>query len=426
MKVQVEKLEKSEVKLTIEVSEEKINSYREKAVKELQGQVKVPGFREGEIPADVLEKHMGEQAFMGHVLDFAISQTYEEAIKQEKLKPIAYPKIQILEQKPLKYEAIIPTLPEVKWKKDVSKLKVKRQKPKVEEAEIKEVLENLKKRSMKWNEADRPAKKGDRVEIDFDGFDEGGAALDGTSSKNHPLVLGEGGMIPGFEDAIEGMKKDEEKEFKVTFPEEYQAKHFQGKEVKFKVKLHKIEESEEVEINDDFVKEITGGNRKNIAELKEEIEEEVGKQKETQETGRLENEFLKSLADYVDIEVPDSLIDRETDLIIEKMKQDLSQRGVKWEDYEKEMKEQGKEMRKELAKTAEQQVLIRLGLETLYENEKTEVSDKEIDAEIEVMMGHYPPEFKTMMAERYKDGSQEKEQLRNMLMLRKLVAAHTE
>ena len=108
------------------------------------------------------------------------------------------------------------------------------------------------------------------------------------------------------------------------------------------------------------------------------------------------------------------------------MKQDLSQRGVKWEDYEKEMKEQGREMRKELAKTAEQQVLIRLGLETLYENEKTEVSDKEIDAEIEVMMGHYPPEFKTMMAERYKDGSQEKEQLRNMLMLRKLVAAHTE
>ena len=426
MKVQVEKLEKSEIKLTIEVSEEKVKSYREKAVKELQGQVKVPGFREGEIPADVLEKHMGEQAFMGHVLDLAISHTYEEAVKQEKLRPIAYPKIQILEQKPLKYEAIIPTLPEVKWKKDVSKLKVKRQAVKVEESEMEEVLENLKKRSTKWNEVDRAAKKGDRVEVDFDGFDEKEVPLEGTSSKNHPLVLGEGGMIPGFEDEIEGMKKDEEKEFKITFPKDYHAKHFQGKGVKFKVKLHKIEESEEAKIDDDFVKEITGGNRKNVAELKEEIKEEVGKQKETQETGRLENEFLKSLADYVDIEVPDSLIEREIDLILERMKQDLTQRGVKWEDYEKEMKEQGKEIRKELRKTAEQQVLIRLGLETLYEEEKTEVTDKEIDAEIETMMGHYPPEFKTMMAERYKDGSQEKEQLKNMLMLRKLVAAHTE
>jgi len=425
MKVQVEKLGKSEIKLTVEVSDKKLKSYREKAVKELQGQVKVPGFREGGIPMDVLEKHLGEQAFMGHVLDLAVSETYEEAIKQEKIRPIAYPKMQMLSQDPLKYEAIVPTVPEVKWKKDISKLTVTRKTPKVEEAEVKEVLENLKKRSTKWNDVDRAAKKGDRVEIDFDGFDEKDVPLEGTSSKNHPVVLGEGGLIPGFEDEVEGMKKDEEKEFELTFPKDYHAKQFKGKKVKFKVKVGKVEESEEPKLDDDFVKEITGGNRKNVAELKKEIEEEVGKQKEIQETGRLENEFLKALGDYVDVEIPDALIEREIDFLIERIKGDLSQKGVKWEDYEKEMKEKGKEMREELRKTAKEQVLIRLGLEKLYTEEKTEVSEKEVEEELEKMLGHYPPEFKPMVMERYKKGEQEREQLKNVLMLRKLVEAHT-
>lgn len=425
MKVDITKLEKSEVKLTIEVTEAEMKPYEEKAAQELQSQVKVDGFREGKIPRDVLEKHVGEQAFQSHVIDIAIADTYEKAIRENSVRPIEYPRLQILAHKPLKYEAIVPILPEVKWKKDISKLTVSKGKLKVEADEVKEVLEQLKTRATKWNKVDRAAKKGDKAEVDFDGFDKDGTPLEGTSSKNHPIELGKGMMIPGFEEEIIGMKPGEEKEFEITFPKDYHADHFKGKKVKFKIKLHAVEESQEPKLDDEFAKMITGGHRKTMDELKTEIKEELLKQKEKQDMGRMENDFLKELADYVDVEVSDTLIGRETDLIVDRMKHDMQHRGTKWEEYEKSMEEKGKNVRDELKPMAEEQVKIRLGLEKLYNEEKMEVSDAEVEAEIQDMLGMYPKEFLPMMQERFKEGSQEREQIRARLMLRKMTEAHT-
>jgi trigger factor len=425
MEVDITKLEKSEVKLTIELTAEEMAPYEKKAVEVLQGQVKVDGFREGNIPREVLEKHIGEQAFKSHVLDIAVSETYETAIRENDVRPIEYPKLSIVSHDPLKYEATVPVIPEVKWKKDVAGLTVSKGKLKVEKEEVQEVLDQLKSRSTKWNDVERAAKKGDKVEVDFDGFDKDGVALEGTSSKNHPIELGKGMMIPGFEEEIIGMKPGEDKEFEITFPKDYHADQFKGKKVKFKIKLHKVQESEEPTLDDEFAKTITGGHRKTIKELEEEITEELMKQKEKQEIGRMENDFLKGLADYVDVEISQTLIDRETDLIIERMKQDLQHRGTKWEDYEKEMEEKGKNIRDELKATAEEQVRIRLGLEKLYEEQEVEVTEKDLDAEIEDMLGMYPKEFRPMMEERFKEGSQEREQIRARLMLRKMVEKYT-
>jgi trigger factor len=448
MQVTSEKLEKSEVKLTIELTAEEFEPYRKKAAEQLGKEVEVDGFRKGEVPMDVLINKIGEQAFMGHVLDLAIGESYENAVKQEKLMAIDYPRIQIQSHDPLKYEAIVPTLPEVKWGKDPKGLKVERQEQKVEDDEIEEVLGNLKDRTKKWKEVERGAKSGDKVELDFDGYDaEGGDVesgeksegddaeagepkpLEGTSSKNHPLIIGSDSFIPGFEEKLEGIKAGEEKDIELTFPKDYHAEHFKGKKVRFHVKAHKVEEPEEHELDDEFAKMITGGNRKTMDELKEEIVEELKKQKEVQELGRLENDFLTKLAEYVDIEIPQSLIDREKEMIIARMKKDMQARGVKWEDYEKEMTDKGKDMQEELTKPATQQVKIRLGLEKLYEENpleaKLDVTEEEIDKEVADMLAHYPKEFAPMVEARYKKGEQERESLRNRLMLRKITAAHT-
>ncbi len=425
MQVSADKHEKSQIKLVVELTADEMAPYRTKAVAELQDKVKVDGFRAGKIPEDVLVEHIGEQAFMGQVLDIALSESYEKALHQEKIRPVAFPKVQILAHDPLKYEAIIPVLPEIKFKKEAEKVTVTRQKPEVKDEEIEDVLKNFVKRTVEWKDVEREAKMGDRVEIDFDGQDMEGVPLDGTSSKNHPVVLGEGSLIPGFEDQIANMKKGEEKDFEIVFPKDYHSKQFQNKKVKFHIKLNRIEEGKSDEINDAFAQKVSGDEKKTLPTLKEEIRSELAKQKDYEEDIRLENEFLKELLAVVEAEVPDALIEKETDFLIERLKDDLKRRKQTWEDYEKQMADEGKDIRKELAKPALEQVLIRLGLERLFELENPEVTEADIEAEIEQLLGRYPEEFRMMLKGRYAEGTQEREMVRSGVRLRKVVKAHT-
>ena len=425
METSVQKLEKSEVKLTVALTEEEMKKFRVKAVKDLQDKVKVPGFRAGKIPEDVLRGEIGEQAFLGEVMEFAVSESYEEAVKKENLHPVGYPKMNIIQQDPLKYEAIVPTVPEIKFKKEIEKGKVSRKKPEVKEEEIQAVLADFMKRTVEWKDVVREAKTGDRVEIDFDGKDADGVPLDGTSSKNHPIVLGSKSFIPGFEEEIVGMKMADEKDFEITFPKDYHSAAFKNKKVKFHVKLNRIEEGTESELNDAFAQKVSKDEKKTLADLKQEIHTELGHQKEHDEDTRIEGEFLKELLEIVEAEVPEVLVDREVDFLIERIKGDLEKRKQKWEDYEAEMKEKGKDIRAELRKPALEQVLIRLGLERLFELENPEVSEADIEEEIEHLVGHYPPEFQVMLKGRYVEGSQEREMVKSGVRLKKVVKAHT-
>lgn len=425
MQVSVQVHEKSQVKLTLQLTAEEMLAYQAKAAAELQDKVKVPGFRPGKIPLDVLMEHIGEQAFLGQTLDIALAETYEEALRKENIRAVAYPKIQILEHNPLKYEAIIPVLPELKFKKEVEKITVSRKKPEVKDDEIHEVLKNFIKRTVDWKDVEREAKKGDRVEVDFDGQDMDGVALEGTSSKNHPVVLGEGSLIPGFEEEITGMKKGDEKDFEIVFPKDYHSKKFQNKKVKFHVKLNRIEEGTEAELNDAFAQKVSGDEKKTLPDLKEEIRTELHKQKEYEEDMRLENEFLKELLAASEAELPEALVEKEIDFLIERLKEDLQKRKQTWEDYEKEMKEAGKDIRKELHKPAVEQVMVRLGLERLFELENPEVSEADIEAEVEQLLGRYPEEFRMMLRGRYAEGTKEREMVKKGAQLKKLVRGHT-
>ncbi len=426
MEITLEKLNKLEMKITVSFSEEEILPYKAKATSQLQSQVKVDGFRSGKVPMEVLEQKIGHHAFMGKVLDLAIGESYEKAIQDNNLMPIDYPKINVITHNPLKYEAIVTLLPEIEWIKDLSDLKLKKPKFKVEDKEVDEVLENLLRRSTKWKDVDRPAKMEDRVEINFEGFDKDGIALEGTSSKNHPVILGSNSLIPGFEEEVVGMKKDEEKEFQIVFPKDYHSKKFQNKKVKFKVKLCRLEEPDKPELNDAFANEITGGHRKTLKALKEEIIEELHKQKERQEELQMETDFLKELSSYVKAEIPQQLIDHEIDFMIERMKEDLKRRGKTWEEYEKELKEEKKDIRKELSKSAKEQVLTRLALEDAYKKANIEVTDDEIQNEVEEIILRYPPALTEMARKNFVEGGESWKKVHNQIRLRKLVSMHVD
>ncbi len=424
MKVTVETLKKSEVKLTVEVSDATLQTYKAAAAKELQNQVKVDGFRQGHIPVDILEKRVGEKAFKAHMMEMALSDTYEKAIAKEGIKPVSYPKISVVSDTPFKFEAIIAVFPEVKVKSGYEKVTHAAKKAEVKDAEMNEVLDNLIKRGRKWHDAEAEVKKGSRVEIDFEGKDVDGVPLEGTNSKNHPVIIGENYFIPGFEDELTGLKKGEEKDFEITFPKDYHSKNFQNKKVKFHVKVNRVEEAEESQLNDAFAAELTGGKHKTLDELKKEIRGELEHQKEHDAEIQSENDIIEKLAEYFEAEIPDAMIEREIDLLLERMKQDVEKNGLKWDEYQNIKKNEGKDLRVEFRKQAEKQVLIRLGIEKLYELENITVSDADVEDELKHMMQHYPPEHADKLRDYYKKGGEQYIRLENQLMLKNLLKKH--
>lgn len=420
MKVTVEKLPKSEVKLTIEVPSERVEKFMEKAAEQISRQFKIPGFRPGHVPLDVLKQHVNPEGIEAHMIDIALPETYTEAVMKEKLQVVSRPKVDIKSKNPLVYEAIVAVYPDVAVT-GYEKITIKKEEPKVEEKDIQEVLDGIQKRHTTYKEVEREAKKGDRVEIDFEGFDEGGAPLENTTSKNHPLVIGEGSLVPGFEDSIEGMKKGDEKKFKVTFPKEYFHKPFQGKKVEFKVKLNMVEEGTKREWTPEFIQEVTGGQEKDLAQVKEVVKKNLSQDKEQAEKVRRENAFLDKIIEHTKTEIPETLIEEEIDVMMEEFKSELEQQaGVTIDQYLEQNKKELKDLRKERSKEAEKRLTLRFGLQKLFELEKIDVTKDEVDKEMETIVNLYPANEQYKVRKEYKEGSYLKRRLENKMKIDKL------
>jgi len=177
-----------------------------------------------------------------------------------------------------------------------------------EKKDIEEVMADLKKHGIRYKDVDRTAKKGDRVEVNFSGFDNDEKPIPNTKSQNHPVVLGENSLIPGFEDEIIGLKKGDKKEFDITFPKDYGKKEFQGRKVKFKIELLRVEEGTEPEINEEFIEKMTG-KKQSVKDFEEEIGKNIKARKETETERDRENKYVEELLKKVKVEVPETASD---------------------------------------------------------------------------------------------------------------------
>ena len=278
MDYKIKNLPKSEVEITVTVPEDKLPKYMAKAAEEISKDVKVKGFRPGHVPADVLEGHADKKLIEARAQELAIQDTYVEIVIKEKIQVVSRPKVKIEKESPLVYVVTVAILPEVKVK-DHKSIKVPKKEVKVTDKDIEEVLMDLKKRATTYKDVDRAAKKGDRVEVDFEGFDENEKAHENTKSTNHPLILGEQSLIPGFEEELYGLKKGEKKEFHLTFPKDYGKEDFRNKKVKFKAEMKRVEEGMEPILDESFVEKITG-QKKSVDDLKKDIELNVKSRKE--------------------------------------------------------------------------------------------------------------------------------------------------
>ena len=416
MKVTVQKLPKSEVKLTIEVPSERVEKFMHKAAEQISMHFKVPGFRPGHVPMDVLKQHVNQEGIENHMLDIALPETYTEAVTKEKLQVVSRPKVDIKSKNPLIYEATVAVYPDVAIS-GYEKISIKKEEPKVEDKDVEEVLDGILKRNTTYKEVDRAAQKEDRVEIDFQGFDDGGAPLDNTTSKNHPLVIGENSLIPGFEDELIGLKKGEEKKFKVTFPKDYHHKPFQHKKVEFNVKVNMIEEGSKPEWDAELIKKVTG-KEQTMDEVKKIISQNLAEDKQQAEKVRRENAFLDKIIDLTKLDVPEILIEEEIDMMVEEFKSELEKQvGVTLEQYLEQNKKELKELRDDRRKEAEKRLTLRFGLQKLFELEKIAVSKEELDKEMEHIIDLYPAGEQQKVRKEYKEGSYLMRRLENKMKM---------
>jgi len=334
MKVQIEKLPASKIKLNIEVSSDIVDQYIDKAYIEVSKHLKIPGFRPGHIPKNIVEQKAGSRVIHDEAVRLLIPYAYVEAIGQEKILAIGRPEISVKKfapNNPAEFEAIVPVVPEVKLG-DYKKVKVERKDVNIESLEVEEMLKNLQKRESILKPKEGSIEEGDWAEIDFDGHKKG-ILLEKLKSRNHPLIVGEKVFMPEFEQNLIGLKAGDEKEFDVQFPPEHFEKDIAGENIHFKIKIHMVQEIKLPELDDEFAKRISGGAEKDLEGLKKDIENALFKQKTHEERNRVEQEVIKQLNNYAEIDIPHILIDDEVKQMKKDLESRLSTQGLKISRY---------------------------------------------------------------------------------------------
>ena len=404
MQVSIETTQGLERRATITVPAEKIDSEVKKQVQQEARRARLDGFRPGKVPVSVIEKRFG-QSIRQDVAMQSMQQHYVEAMIQEKLNPAGAPKFEpktIEKGKDLEFVAVFEVYPDVELK-DLEKVDVEKPVAEVTESDVDNMLETLRKQHAGWKETDRAAQEDDRVTIDFAGSIDG-EAFEGGKAEDFALEMGQGRMIPGFEDGIQGMSAGEEKTIEVTFPEDYHAENLKGKKADFVITVKKVEEKELPELTEEFVAQfgITEGG---VDALRTEVKKNMERELKSAVNNKVKQQVIKGLlAANSDVQVPSALVEQE----VNALRQQALQR---FGDNAKNMPELPAELFEEQAKERAQ-VGILLG-EVIRGNE-LKVDDAKVQELIETTASAY--EDPQEVIEYYKTNEQLMQQVRNMAL----------
>jgi len=376
MPTKLEKLPNSRVKLTITVPKEKMVGFYTEAYKKLAPSVNIKGFRPGSAPKAMTLEAIGQSRYEREALDLALPSSYAEAVKETKIKPIQPPAIGVKEAgegKDFTYEAEVDVMPEIKLG-DYKKIRVKfkSEKHDANQEEIDKIIEKLRYRDAKFTEENRAAKKGDKVEVSFEGFIDK-IKQENLSSSNYPLVIGSTTLIPGFEEQLISMKKGEEKEFNLDVPHNQDPK--KKKKALFKVKINKVESVNLPKTDEEFAKKF---GHDSLEKLQKAIRESVIAEKETAQKRKLEGEILNKLAEMTDVEIPGSLIEQE---INRRIQQIQAQTGPGFEKMLEKMKKSMNDLRNDLKNESVKTIKIGLALGEVAKNENLVQSSQKDDAQ---------------------------------------------
>ena len=320
MQVTVETTAGLERKMRVVVPSERVEVQVTEKIKQTAKQAKINGFRPGKVPLREVKRRFGA-GIRQEVSSEMIQSTYGEALQKEDINPAGMPKIEevnIEEGKDLEYTAVFEVFPEIEVS-GLESIEVERLSSSIEEADLEKMIDTLREQRLVYAETDRAAAEKDQVNLDFEGFLED-EPFEGGKAEGTDLVLGSGSMIPGFEDGLTGLKADEEKDLKLTFPENYQAENLAGQEVLFKIKVNKVSEPELPELNDEFFEQFDvkeGG----VEAFRKEVTNNMKRELDSAIKAKVKDQVMDGLSDNNEVDLPQSLIDQE----VNRMRQEAVQ-----------------------------------------------------------------------------------------------------
>ena len=394
----MEKLEGSKVKLTIEVGADEFEKAVEKAYLKTKKNFNVPGFRKGHAPRKVIENAYGWLVFFDDAFDIAYPEVYEAAVREHEITPVDRPEISILsceQGAPVVFTAEVAVEPEVTLGA-YKGIEVEKQEYNVTdemvEAEIRKEREKI---ASTVEVTGRAVADGDKVNLDYSGS-VGGVKFDGGTAENQELTIGSGMFIPGFEEQMVGMNVGEEKDITVTFPEQYHSEELAGKEAVFHVKVNAIEETVLPEADDEFAKDVSEFDT--IAELRADKRKKLEEAAELRAKNQRENELIEKACENAAVEIPEAMIERQMDHILNDIRYRLSMQGISLEDYCKYTGTSIEDMRKEMREDAAKRVKSQLVLEAIGKAEAVEAAAEEIEEKLNeyaAQFGDKAESFKT-------------------------------
>ena len=418
MSLQVEKLEKNMAKLTIEVSAEELEKAIEGAYQKNKNKISIPGFRKGKAPRKMIEQMYGKSVFYEDAANALIPDAYDKALEECEEQIVSSPKIDVTQLeagKPFIFTAEVALKPEVTLGK-YKGVKVDKIDVKVSDEDIDaEINRERESNARTISVEDRAVKDGDMTVIDFEGFVDG-VAFEGGKGENHPLEIGSHSFIDTFEDQLVGKNAGDEVDVNVTFPEKYQAADLAGKPALFKVKIHEVKAKELPELNDEFAQDVSEFNT--LEEYKEDLKKHLEVQKEDEAKRTKEDEAIQKIIDKSTMEIPEAMIKTQCENMVNEFAQRLAQSGLSMEQYMQFSGLTLDKLEEQVRPEAETRIKSSLVLEQIAKDENIEVSEEEIDAEIEKMAKAYG-----MEADKLKEymGDAEKESMKRDISVTKAV-----
>lgn len=382
MKVKIDKKEKSQVVLEFTMEAEEFSKALDKAFEKNQKHFKVPGFRNGKVPRNVVEKVYGEGVLYESIIEDTVDEEYLKAVKENNLEIVARPELdikQIGSGKDFVYTITTYVKPEINVKQ-YKGLEIKKVEAKVAAADVNAEIEKVREKNAVVEEiTNRALKSGDISNIDFEGFCDG-VAFEGGKAEKFDLTIGSNQFIPGFEEQLIGMKIGEEREINVKFPEEYHSKYLAGKDSIFKVKLNSIKEKKLAKIDDEFAKDVS--EFQTLDEYKKDLKAKLLEAKKKQAEAEKETEVITKLVENVEGDIPDGMVETEIDNMLEQFNQNLAYQGLDIEKYCEYMGSSKEKFRETLKPNALRDVKLKLALEFVKKAENVTVEEKDIDDKI--------------------------------------------
>ena len=425
MKIEKKLLPKSILELIIEEETKNIARERKHVLDYLKNTADVKWYRKWNVPEAIIIKKYWEDYINQMVIDHAIDHIYQDAVRQEKVVPVAQAEIvEVISESPLKFKAHVEILPEAKISDEYKKIKLKKTIIEVTDKEVEDALNDIQTRFTKFEDAEEgyTINMWDKVTIDTTWYDKDEKVLENTSMNDYPLVIGSNMLVPWFEEGLIGKKSWEEVVLDITFPADYHNTLFAWKETVFKVSIKKIEKSVKPEFDAEFIKQLRGKDL-DLEWFKALIKEEIRETKDMNARVEEEHKLIDELLKVTELELWDKLMLNQMDRVFNEIKENLTKDNLRMVDYLESLRITEEEYKdKNVRPVAKRRLEWELILHKLMEVEWTKVEDAEMDKEIETIMARFSSEdVVNRLKELYVPWNKYYEELRQRTAYRKLI-----